>query len=47
MRMLNDSERGQPEWQQRLTDYEKEIADWDVSAEKSERRLLPAKVHGV
>jgi hypothetical protein len=34
--VLTDADRGKPEWQQSLTDYEKEIADWDVAAEKSE-----------
>lgn len=36
LKMLTDNDRTKPEWQQRLTDYEKEVADWDVSAEKSE-----------
>ena len=34
--MLSDAERTTPEWQQRLADFEKEVAGWDVSAEKSE-----------
>jgi hypothetical protein len=35
-KMLSDAERTTPEWQQRLADYEKQIADWNVAAEKSE-----------
>jgi hypothetical protein len=34
--MLSDAERSTPEWQQQLTDFLKEVADWDASAEKSE-----------
>jgi truncated hemoglobin YjbI len=35
-RMLSDDERTTPEWQRQLTDFLKEVAEWDASAEKSE-----------
>ncbi len=41
--MLSDSDRATPAWQQKLADYEKELADWDASSEQSEADFYQQK----